>query len=163
MSILGLKRAVDQTRFYTGPGTTGNCMQAALATVLDLPLSQVPDFRLMEKGGWGGDAMVKWLAARARTCQGSTDEHDAPLFGLYVANGPSPRGTGHSIVKAARKMVHDPHPSRDGLVVETAYWWFTPIVLQEAVDDAVSGYIERSPRRKSLERALNASRKSRLK
>lgn len=35
---------------------------------------------------------------------------------FYIAAGPSPRGVIHAVIYQNGKMVHDPHPSRDGIL-----------------------------------------------
>lgn len=44
---------VDQDRFYDKEkGTKGNCLQAAVASILGLSLEQVPNFHEAESGFW---------------------------------------------------------------------------------------------------------------
>lgn len=104
-------RPVDQTTFGA---SVGNCMSACIASLLDLPIKDVPNFLVH------GDmmrAMSSWLRPRGL---------DPVLFepkGLW--NGPADvpcihvgataRGEVHAVVGRGLRPVHDPHPSRAGL------------------------------------------------
>jgi hypothetical protein len=108
-----------QTLFVdTNPNGTGNCQSAAMASILDLPLSDVIDTASLEmraRGFW--DSIDHWLGGR-----GLKLEHfvsgDERLKGEYsIGSGPSPRGKfWHAVVCKNGVMVFDPHPSDDGLV-----------------------------------------------
>lgn len=101
-----------------GTGQPGNCLQAAVASLLGLELGEVPHFALYDD----------WLERLV----GFAGEHgytityrpvtEAPACGL--AFGPSPRGFLHAVVVLDGTIVFDPHPSRDGLVSLSNYvWW----------------------------------------
>jgi hypothetical protein len=97
----------------------GNCLQACIATVLDLPLAEVPHFA-------DGDptADVWWSAIREwalprdiNPCWIDPEKPDeAHLVQLlmdmklpYLAVGPSPGGNyGHCVVMQEGRYVHDP-------------------------------------------------------
>ncbi len=109
-------------------GVFGDCMRACIASLLELPASMVPHFTEMDENStnhnWINNTQeflklygfmfievedIRWCW-RSR-CLG------APLF---MAGGKSPRGDfGHWVIgemtRDGFKMVHDPHPSRDGL------------------------------------------------
>jgi hypothetical protein len=100
---------VDQTTFGH-PG--GNCFSACVASILDLTIDDVPYFMDVED----------WIAKFARwldrydlypvTFKVGPEWHPA---GLYILGGKSSRGD-HAVVARAREIVHDPHPSREGLI-----------------------------------------------
>jgi hypothetical protein len=109
----------------------GNCLQAALASLLDLPLDEVPPF-VQDHVDHDGDSvnewhwwnrMLLWLRDRGLgvTSAGVCD----PEPGEYVlAMGPSPRGKGihHVVINRDGQLAHDPHPDATGLVnVESIY------------------------------------------
>ena len=115
---------------HTAAGLPGNCLQAAVASLLDLEVDQVPHFALY----------VDWFAAMRRWARDTREgdftyfefpvpeqyatawesvvawgrEHDAHL----LLSGPSPRGPFWHVVvgNVDLEVVHDPHPSRAGLV-----------------------------------------------
>ena len=109
----------------------GNCLQAALASLLDLPLSDVPHFvqddvdhdgeHVTEWNWWL--RMRDWLHGRglSMTSAGICD----PEPGEYVlAMGPSPRGNGihHVVINRDGQLAHDPHPDGTGLMsVQSVY------------------------------------------
>jgi len=94
----------------------GNCLQACVASVLELPLENVPHFCLEEN----------WVMALASflsrfglaplifdfdACQAD----DWKPTGFHLIGGKSPRGILHSVVGYNGEIVHDPHPASDGL------------------------------------------------
>lgn len=110
-----------QTIFVaTNPQGRGNCQSAAMASLLDLPLSEVIDTasdECRDKGFW--NAVEDWLAARGlKLVHLFPDEGLDALKGVYsIGCGPSPRGPfWHSVVCKNGIMVFDPHPSDDGLL-----------------------------------------------
>jgi hypothetical protein len=112
---------VTQTVIGRGPEHNepcGNCLQAALATILGLPLDEVPHF--LENGpaaGWW-DRMNAWLIARFGVALlGLTSEGgwEVPPV-LHLMQGRTIRDSEHVVVGFAGRMVWDPHPSRAGLV-----------------------------------------------
>lgn len=112
-----------QTIFVAdNPQGRGNCQSAAMASILDLPLSEVIDTASDEcraAGFW--EAIARWLANRGlkivRVFPGKEGAQDR-LRGIYsIGCGPSPRGPfWHAVVCKNGVMVFDPHPSDDGLL-----------------------------------------------
>lgn len=99
-------------------GIPGNCVQAAVATYLRLPLGAVPHFLLFDD--WVG-ALRLWLAGRGLEwfC------HNPPVpTERSIVAGVSPRGISHVCVAEDCEIVFDPHPSRDGLVSVDEVWFF---------------------------------------
>jgi Lar family restriction alleviation protein len=90
----------------------GNCLQAAVASIIGFPLDTVPNFVLFEK--WF-ERMEEFL-----TCKGFAicDEPDDDE--IVLAFGNSPRGFKHAVVMRGDELLHDPHPSRGG--VSGVYW-----------------------------------------
>lgn len=111
-------KPVHQTRF----GLAGNCVSAALASILELPVSAVP---LFPQGAARDPAIDDWLSqygyAWMRTSLAPGWEDRVPDV-YHTMSGPSPRGQGlgHMVVGRGGEMVHDPHPDGTGiLAVET--------------------------------------------
>lgn len=109
-------RPIDQTTFGV---PEGNCFAACLASLLEIPLEEVPDLTHETDSSWWG-VVEKWLRLRGLyavnfVCRGKDLDTFVPP-GLHILNGPSPRGAfDHSVVARGREIVHDPHPSRAGL------------------------------------------------
>ena len=106
---------VTQTIFYSdelnAQGVYGNCLQAALASLLGMPLEAVP--HLVTFADWTA-AFRLWLAGLGLTVR-FEDYIDEPT-GPCLIYGKSVRGVGHIIARFSPDDEWDPHPSRDGLV-----------------------------------------------
>lgn len=130
---------VDQ-EFIADPsiGQWGDCKRAVMASLLDLPLSQVPNF-LAEAGG---DALKYWQLVQRFLGQhgcvlveyngdigGYPDFYGSPDI-YHEISGPSPRGNGmlHVVVGCNGKVVHDPHPSKAGLAGNPDHWKHSVLV-----------------------------------
>lgn len=103
---------VDQTTFGD-PG--GDCFSACVASLMHLTIDQVPYF--MGDTDWYA-RFEKWLAAYALypLCLVSF-QYDERFHGFYIMGGKSPRGNfQHSVIAKRGMIVHDPHPSRAGLI-----------------------------------------------
>lgn len=120
---------VDQTVFDDG---YGNCLSACVASILELPIADVPNFRESPEPE---SALRTWLAQRGwsvfqytvATADDLASTHFNTGPGVYVilgGAGPRTNAQGrpkqHAVVGRAAgygvKIVHDPHPSRLGLV-----------------------------------------------
>lgn len=109
------------------PERMGNCLQAALASILDLSLDDVPHFVQDDQDhaddeSWHWYArMLAWLDSRGLHLR---DGEGAPPGSLVLALGTSPRGLGHIVIQRDGALVHDPHPDRTGLVSVETTWRF---------------------------------------
>lgn len=123
-------KPVDQTTF----APQGNCLQACLASIFEVPLSEVCDTSpragsdysqhnvvqawLEPRGYWTWNLDGKWAPKRGvrHLEMGRTEPADF-LWpyppGWYIGGGVSPRGVEHAVVMRAGRIVHDPHPKRD--------------------------------------------------
>lgn len=123
---------VLQDKFYE-PGVPteqqrGNCWTAAIASILELPLHEVPNFIEIDVEG-GEDwylHTIRFLKEHGWSIIQTFDENDEEFLPqpdeYYLQTGVSPRGDGtvyHVVVAQNGKMVHDPHPDNTGLVTET--------------------------------------------
>ena len=122
---------VVQTRFGY---PEGNCLMACVASILEVPLEELPDLHEEcdtwneeeEKWVWEGDwwgVLSEAVKARGWKALGVKEGHLAP-WGFAIAGGDSPRAdvvdeegknVGHVIVCLDGKPWHDPHPSGAGL------------------------------------------------
>lgn len=107
------ERWLSQTITHTENGPPGNCVQAALASILSLPLEAVPHF-VAEHGTKWEIYFNRWLEARGWEVHRLAGNYRPD--GLYLASGISPRGVRHMVVMRDRDLIHDPHPSREGLL-----------------------------------------------
>lgn len=104
------------------PGRYGNCLQAAVASMMRLPLDEVPHFANFV---WWPQALRLWLRGRDLTMKGErTTEYPQRLA---LVGGKSERGVAHVVLGYEGRMVWDPHPSRSGLVSIQDATWFEPI------------------------------------
>lgn len=118
-------KPVDQEFINGNPdGVPGDCVRAATATLLNLPIAAVPHFVAAHGGQWR-TAWERWLDERDLIVV-ELDPRQRPL-GFFLAVGPTERtGRGnnvsHMIVMHGGGIGHDPHPSRAGLTgVERVY------------------------------------------
>lgn len=122
---------VQQDKFGEGEG---NCFAACVATLLDLPLAEVPNFCIAAPPrNWWAE-FQDWL--RDRGCYAVEVRTKGlivalPYFPVHVVlSGRSPRGDfDHSVVGVAAecggfKMCHDPHPSGAGIEGEPTHVLF---------------------------------------
>ncbi len=135
-------KPVDQTRCNCGDLLTeapGNCWTACIASILELPLADVPDEAAFWKPGlrqaqsWipYEKAMFAWLRQRGLLLVEIKlpdvffrgDDWDP----LCILSGPSPRNpeVHHAVVARGTTIIHDPHPTKAGLLtIEGKPWWY---------------------------------------
>ena len=122
-------KPVDMTIMHNPPDAVGDCFRCTLASILEVPPDQVPHFASMIEDGQDIRPLVReWLRPQGMfyfEIEWSPDElenwRDHFAF-HHVITGRSPRSTMHSCVGFAGKVVHDPHPSRAGLVPDEGMW-----------------------------------------
>lgn len=121
-----------QTKF-TSPDQSvhGNCLAACLASLLELPLEQVP--ALEDAGERWFNVMYEFLQAHGCDYRGTKYtgpssnrfwwefllERNIGIDGYFIVGGKSPRAwvvRGHAVIYKDGVMVHDPHPSGAGLL-----------------------------------------------
>lgn len=110
---------VDQTIL----GDAGNCLSAALASVLDLPIEAVPYLN----GSRWAQRMFSWLSTERRLWPRWIPVSAGVPAGYSIAVGPGPRGRDHATVALDGRLVHDPHPSRAGLLRPTHHIVLIPL------------------------------------
>ena len=110
---------VTQTILANDPsGERGNCFAASIASILELPLVEVPNFCNWDDWRWRTN---RWLAPRGLTyldvaLPGDARDLLVKFWGYHVISGDGPRGHRHSVVGLKGAVFWDPHPSRAGLL-----------------------------------------------
>lgn len=114
----------------------GNCFAACIASILELPLADVPNF-CVDRKHWLQHCN-DWLAKRGLAyIEFKLTGGEVPIWmtdvGHHVISGPSPRGDfHHCVVGLDGKMVHDPHPSGAGLkTFDSKYIYFGVFVSRK--------------------------------
>jgi hypothetical protein len=113
---------VVQTILLGDPsGRPGNCLQAAVASLLDLDVGDVPHF-VETNGDWEAE-FEAWVQAAGYRIVWRGPKDSPPAFGL--AFGFTTRSVErHAVVYRDGAMAWDPHPSRDGLTSVLTYLEF---------------------------------------
>lgn len=115
--LVGPSRFVQQTKFGVGAdvpaGEQGNCTESAVATLLAIPLDEVPCLHGDDGpvGFW--DRLDEFFAARGMYLHRFDGAWNFPC--LYLAGGRTARGTNHMVVMRDGELFHDPHPDGTGL------------------------------------------------
>lgn len=117
-------KAIFQTKLFAAESAhRGNCLPAAIASILECSLWMVPEFAELRGVGFS-DALHAWakLIGRRFVNVGGHPVEDLPEF--YIANGASPRGVAHSVVYSKGVLAHDPHPLGGGIKEVECCWYF---------------------------------------
>lgn len=109
-------KPVEQTKL-TYPD--GNCMAACVASLLELPLDDVPDY----KGEGWFDRWNGWLAQWNLTFVNFRADCEWKPLGYSILAADSPRGDWlHAVVCLDGEVVWDPHPQREMGLREWREW-----------------------------------------
>lgn len=121
---------ITQTRV----GDDGNCLPACIASILEIPLSAVP-----ELGGddeWL-DNLNGFLAGYGKRYTRVAAKGDVAPVGYHTVEGISPRGGLHACVAKDGQLVHDPHPlDGTGRGLVEPKWWGVLSDVSSHVEDA---------------------------
>lgn len=120
----------------------GNCLQAAIASLLDLPLDEVPHF-VGDDWASGGDKhwwteWYQWLYARDLKLHTNIEPEPGEY---YLGNGPSPRdpeNRQHVAVYRDGALAHDPHPDGTGVVEVLTRWVIRPVVAGRSIRHVIN-------------------------
>lgn len=117
-------KPVDQTKLHDPEnGINGNCMAASFASILEIPLSTIPEFEDMSKEEWF-PALTEWLESMGFTLVQWQAETWLPGYCLVM--GMSDRGFYHQVVYKGGVLAYDPHPSRSGIEEVEEVWALLP-------------------------------------
>lgn len=126
-------------------GIHGDCMRTALACLLELPVDTVPHFL---HDGCDGEVFSRRIDEFLETLDLALlaiPFEDTPVNVMmsmestnpdtrFLLSGLSPRGINHVVVAMNSEIIHDPHPSRAGLVgpCKSGYTWVEFLVSRKA-------------------------------
>jgi len=135
---------IFQTELGRGPAFDephGNCLQAAIASLLELPMAQVPHAVLLADDVWW-ESLQAWSRRTIGMDLVAFPACDLTRWtpeSYHLITGKSPRGVEHATVGLRGRVVHDPHPSSREFAGEVAlldmrlqtdgrlWWFFIPI------------------------------------
>lgn len=126
-------KPITQTRFGD---PEGNCFASCVASILECPLSDLPDLNDLPEGRnwleWFNDGLAGKGAGVFYAAASADDPFNGyiPNGGHFIASGPGPRGLPHSVVMRAlpgkvdaggivdqtNELAHDPNPSGEGIL-----------------------------------------------
>jgi hypothetical protein len=109
--------AIQQDSYKQADGSK-NCMQCSVAYLLGLPTSDVPDFEQAGPNAW--EQFYSFISDHGFTAEMFPPTVD--IDGDYLASGYTTRGTSHMVVMRGGELLHDPHPSNDGLKLVQVMW-----------------------------------------
>ena len=92
----------------------GNCLATALACILELPLVTIPKFEIM-----GSDWFSKfsnWLESIGFYPIILREKLVFPGYYLVMGVSPRDKNVNQQVIFKNGKMIHDPHPSGDGIL-----------------------------------------------
>lgn len=106
---------VIQTKLHDPDnGVCGNCYSACLASLLEKPITDVPEFDTFKPN---------WIELRDRYLRllnlaTFSIPNEVRFDGFSIGCGTSPRhgGIHHCVIYRGNKLYHDPHPDGKGLV-----------------------------------------------
>lgn len=105
----------------------GNCYQACIASLLELPLDGVPNFADGPRSRFW-DRVDDWLESQGLQVLHINELNGFEIKGYHIISGKSPRGNWrHATVGFQGEIVHDPHPEGGGLKEIEAYEVFLRI------------------------------------
>jgi hypothetical protein len=120
---------VEQTAFFPD----GNCMEACVASILEIPIANVAKIASTDDTNWWA-GFCKWLAGRGLKAAWANIADTAVPGGYAIIGARSPRADVlHAVVALDGIIVWDPHPDRAMGVGEWVDWvTFAPIELSDA-------------------------------
>lgn len=124
-------KPLTQTKLHDeAAGVMGNCMATCVASLLEIGIDEVPAWEEMgDDGGWV-DSYYAFLREQGLEADGIASRNGdtvdnlwdfvfsecSGIDGYFIVGGDTPRTPrGHAVIYKDRQMVHDPHPSREGI------------------------------------------------
>jgi len=102
----------------------GDCMRASIASLLELPYEEVPHFLALGTDESFSHSLKEFLLTKDLALLELSfwdwEKFEGIFHGAkgvhHLICGPAKHGTYHATVACVGVMVHDPHPSKDGLL-----------------------------------------------
>lgn len=116
-----------QTQFYEKGVSQGNCMQACVASLFDLPLESVPNFA--SELSWS-KSIEGFVKSRGYGIYHRYKPSDAELHipnGHQLICGMSSRGCQHMVIYKDGRRFFDPHPSDEFTQTIDELWVLHPL------------------------------------
>jgi hypothetical protein len=135
---------IIQTKFTSLDNVIhGNCLAACVASLVECDIREVPALEDMPSDGSWFAALWTFLSERGYSLEGTfyprPDEKDwwprllkqsGGVDGFFLVGGSSPRPhvkRGHCVIFRDGALVHDPHPSGEGILVAQNVLMIEPI------------------------------------
>lgn len=102
-------------------GSYGDCQRACIASLLDLPREQVPHFLHDDCNYDTFKKRIKEFLALHGLMEVVMPLEDCPYLPQtchHMMYGYTVRGTYHAVVARNGAVVHDPHPSKAGIILD---------------------------------------------
>lgn len=115
---------LHQTKFGT---PEGNCIAACVASIMEKPLSEVPNFIMPKFEEWQ-DRLDEWLAQFGLSSVCVSSEAMPGAYSIACGVSPRDKSIDHCVVWRGGAMIHDPHPSGDGIVGEPHDWTYFVLI-----------------------------------
>jgi len=126
-------KKIYQTKFagIDAPvGERGNCWQAAVASILELPLEVVPDIQEYDEKLVWFDEFREWLKQYGLSAIGLATNGNITIEGYHLIECKSTtlkNGELHVVVGLNEEVVHDPNPNATALGEVVDYIIFTAL------------------------------------
>lgn len=123
------------TPVFQKPGD-GQCINACLATLTGVSLAEAPEVWKWEDADCNPRPYMRrirrFLKRHGYTIMGFRARPKNFAGATYIAFGNSPREdeSAHAVIMRGRKMIHDPHPSGDGILNHWFSWVIVPLFNQ---------------------------------
>jgi len=109
-------RPIDQEWLTGNPDKVpGDCVRACVASILELDRDLVPHFVRDQNSHWGS-ALDDWCDARGIELVHFEGQRAFDFPMMWTGTSPRNSSMRHAVVGFGATLMHDPHPSRAGLV-----------------------------------------------
>lgn len=119
-------------------GTFGDCQRACIASLLDLPIAEVPHF--LHDGTKDHvefnqriNRFLSPLGLMHLETHAFDFKDDWKPDCYHMIYGPASRGFRHAVVAFNGEVIHDPHPSRAGLLEDRRNEWTFGFLVRTGV------------------------------
>jgi hypothetical protein len=123
-------RPVDQTEFGL---ELGNCLMACVASICEVSLASLPVLTWKHDDGSWWEVLSEALLTHGHSPRFVTNVPMIAPPGYHIARGISPRGLSHAVVALDGEIVHDPHPSREGIASIEHWVLLMPLASKRTV------------------------------